>query len=74
MLCIIMFGHHPEQCLVSESSVILDGREHTEYQANQHRKEPGDHRSDDDDNDEHEHELETDDDNWLMECCLYIIL
>ena len=71
-----MFGHHPKQCLVGESSVILDGREHTEYQANQHRKEPGGHPSDDDDNDEDEDkdELETDDYDWLMECCFYIIL
>ena len=67
-----MFGHHPEQCLVGESSVILDGREHTEYQANQHRKEPGEHCSDGHDNDEDE--LETDDYDWLMECCFYIIL
>ena len=74
MLCIIMFGHHPEQSLVGESRVILDGREHTEYQANQHRKEPGEHCSDGDDNDEDEDELETDDDNWLMKWCLYIIL
>ena len=65
-----MFENHPEQCLVGESRVILDGREHTEYQANQHREEPVEHRSDDDDEDE----LETDDDNWLMKWCLYIIL
>ena len=65
-----MFGHHPEQCLVGESSVILDGREHTEYQANQHRKEPGEHCSD---NNNDENELETDDYDWLMECCFYII-
>ena len=71
MLCIIMFGHHPEQCLVGESSVILDGREHTEYQANQHRKEPGEHCSDDNND---ENELETDDYDWLMECCFYVIL
>ena len=66
-----MFGHHPKQCLVGESSVILDGREHTEYQANQHRKEPGEHRSDDNND---ENELETDDFDWLMECSFYIFL
>ena len=66
-----MFENHPEQCLVGESRVILDGREHTEYQANQHRKEPGEHRSDDNND---ENELETDDYDWLMKCCFYIIL
>ena len=58
-----MFENHPEQCLVGESRVILDGREHTEYQANQHRKEPGEHCSDDNND---ENELETDDYDGML--------
>ena len=40
--------YHPEQCLVGKSSVILDGWEHAEDQADQHGEEP-----DDDDRDYH---------------------
>ena len=50
-----MFRYHPEQCLVGKSSVILNGGEHTEDQADQHWEKPDkdqDHKDDDDDHEE----------------------
>ena len=49
-----MFCYHPEQCLVGKSSVILDGGEHTEDQADQHWEKPDKDQDHEDNGDDHE--------------------
>jgi hypothetical protein len=35
-----MSTHHPKQRLIGEFAVMIDGREHTEDEADQHQHEP----------------------------------
>jgi len=35
-----MSTHHPKQCLIGELGIMLDGRKHTEDEADQHQHEP----------------------------------